>query len=310
MKRKTGKIAFAALAVVAAAACAAAENGNALLNGAEAKQACADQGGAGETARLEAAPPWRGTAARLEAAPPCGRDGVRTRRRRGRPSGGLLERRSAIPSRPVAVVDAQKTVGADAVARIVADARIAAHLPFALEGGTPRKGSDGGRSAAEDGRTAPLAASVELADVDAAWMTAVFPEDFRARVNVRALAADGADGAVVEERLRKQLIRAALFVLGSGYSPSPCLARPVRNLAELDALDARLLSPETMTHLFAMPKLGVREVRFATYYQAVREGWAPEPTNDIQRAIWEQARADKERGPAKPLVIPPPPAGK
>ena len=36
------------------------------------------------------------------------------------------------------------------------------------------------------------------------------------------------------------------------------------------------------------------------------EGWAPAPTNDIQKAIFERVKADKERGPSKPLTIAPP----
>ena len=55
---------------------------------------------------------------------------------------------------------------------------------------------------------------------------------------------------------------------------------------------------------------GVRSVRLASYRQACREGWAPAPTNDVQRAIFEQVKADKERGPTNPITIPPPNAAK
>ena len=37
----------------------------------------------------------------------------------------------------------------------------------------------------------------------------------------------------------------------------------------------------------------------ATYKRACREGWAPTPTNDVQRAIWEKVHAI----PDKPLTI-------
>ena len=48
----------------------------------------------------------------------------------------------------------------------------------------------------------------------------------------------------------------------------------------------------------------------ATYLRACHLGWAPPPTNDVQRAIWEKIKAEKERGPTKPITIPPPNAKK
>lgn len=51
---------------------------------------------------------------------------------------------------------------------------------------------------------------------------------------------------------------------------------------------------------------GVKPRKMATYKRACQEGWAPAPTNDIQKAIWEKAKADKERGPVNPIKIPPP----
>ena len=44
----------------------------------------------------------------------------------------------------------------------------------------------------------------------------------------------------------------------------------------------------------------------STYRKACREGWAPAPTNDVQKAIWEDINATKERGPANALPIPSP----
>ena len=46
-------------------------------------------------------------------------------------------------------------------------------------------------------------------------------------------------------------------------------------------------------------RLGCAEAKFTTYKQACREGWAPPPTNDVQKAIWDQVR----QMPAKPIKI-------
>ena len=52
--------------------------------------------------------------------------------------------------------------------------------------------------------------------------------------------------------------------------------------------------------------IGVKPARRTTYKRACQEGWAPAPTNAYQKAIWEQVKADKERGPTNPITIPPP----
>lgn len=39
---------------------------------------------------------------------------------------------------------------------------------------------------------------------------------------------------------------------------------------------------------------GMQSPRKVPYKLAVKEGWAPAPTNDIQKAIWEKAKAEKE----------------
>ena len=43
-----------------------------------------------------------------------------------------------------------------------------------------------------------------------------------------------------------------------------------------------------------LPEIGIKPYTLTTYKRACREGWAPPPTNDIQKAIWEQVRTDKE----------------
>ena len=38
--------------------------------------------------------------------------------------------------------------------------------------------------------------------------------------------------------------------------------------------------------------LNVPPLRKAQYIVAAREGWAPAPTNDIQKAVWDRVMAD------------------
>lgn len=212
----------------------------------------------------------------------------RFRRRPRLPTGGVLERPLAIKTRPIAIINEQRILGAEKLGTLIWECRKWSRLPFEL-----------------NAQNAPVV--IRLVSDDALSDTMVIcPESFKVTVNVKALAGDGASEEVLATRVKKQIVRAALLVLGSGYSPSYCLARPVTSLQELDDLNPRVLSMETMCHLYAMPKLGIHEVYFYTYRQACREGWAPAPTNDVQKAIWEELQATKERGPTNPITIQPP----
>ena len=55
-----------------------------------------------------------------------------------------------------------------------------------------------------------------------------------------------------------------------------------------------------------LPHTGFEPAVIATYETACREGWAPVPTNDVQRAIWAKTLDEKERGPTNPIRIEPP----
>ena len=51
---------------------------------------------------------------------------------------------------------------------------------------------------------------------------------------------------------------------------------------------------------------GVTPLRKTIYRKACQEGWAPAPTNEYQKAIWDKVRSEKERGPTNPIEIPMP----
>ena len=106
----------------------------------------------------------------------------------------------------------------------------------------------------------------------------------------------------------KEVWRAAALALGASTSAyKPCVLEPVTSLGDLDANLAMRPCPEPCNKIVDVSrKLGIGQLHFASYRQACREGWAPAPTNDVQRAIWTQINSDKERGPSKPITIQPP----
>ena len=48
-----------------------------------------------------------------------------------------------------------------------------------------------------------------------------------------------------------------------------------------------------------MAGFGVAPAKLVPYQIACREGWAPPPTNDVQKAVWEKVHSI----PDKPLTI-------
>ena len=139
----------------------------------------------------------------------------------------------------------------------------------------------------------------------------VFPEERVGIVNADMLKG-GDDPSAPEMRVTKEVWRAMAFVGGIGFSPAENdIMQPLYSLKELDANRYPFVQPMNMARMYKMWKrFGVKKERRIPYRVAVQEGWAAQPTNDYQKAVWEQVKADKERGPTNPITIQPPNAKK
>ena len=145
------------------------------------------------------------------------------------------------------------------------------------------------------------AAAVIVKDADGRERIVVAPEDGWATVHVKAIGADGADDARVTIRTAKEVWRAAAIMLGASDSMmQPCLMAPIHSIAELDANTCVMPTMEPFNKMINNARrMGVAVRRRVSYRKACQEGWAPAPTNDVQRAIWEETR----QLPAKPIKI-------
>ena len=143
-------------------------------------------------------------------------------------------------------------------------------------------------------------------------MTLVAMEAKWGVLNVAPLMADKPTPALLARRSDKLFTRVCTVVLGgANQDVSFSAMKTVTSLAELDAMAAFAVAPMGLQMMSEhLEKLGVEFPYITTYKKACREGWAPPPTNDIQRAVWEKVKADKERGPTKPITIQPPNAKK
>ena len=144
-----------------------------------------------------------------------------------------------------------------------------------------------------------IAAIISVCDIPGTPAMTVYPELRSAVVNVAALYTN--DVALLSERVRKELWRGFGFVFGGSYTlvyPKAAL-RPIgASMRELDKSPCTGLSIDTIQPMRkVMERWGMVPVKKTSYKRACEEGWAPAPTNDIQRAIWETARASAATNP-------------
>ena len=142
--------------------------------------------------------------------------------------------------------------------------------------------------------------SILIAESDECPGLCVMPEERIAIINAKRYLG-GKDPLAPETRLIKEVWRALGFVGGIGYAPyQNDVLQPVYNLKELDALVYQVMQPMNFQKMYGqMAKFGVKRARHIPYRLAVMEGWAPQPTNEYQKAIWNEVRA----APKNPMKI-------
>lgn len=130
------------------------------------------------------------------------------------------------------------------------------------------------------------------------------PESRWVMVNVAPLAKGaGEKPAYFAARVQKELTRGFSLLAGTQTSNYPdsllgCVTKP----EDLDHFaDCRL--PVDILQRFApyIAGYGVTPYTLVTYRKACEEGWAPAPTNDVQKTIWEKVHAL----PSEPIKIMP-----
>lgn len=210
-------------------------------------------------------------------------------------AGGEVEKRT--PEDGVFVfANAQKRISSSIIAPIAEE--LGELLMLAIDV-RDIEGSVSVSSAAKRLEDLKASAAVFVVD-DPALPTTVLaaPEARWAILNVAALAADGSKGRWLEERVKKEVWRS--FGYANGAGEADCMMHPLFSLKQLDSLQAGGISPEPLGKIaWHLSVLGMREVRRETYLTACKEGWAPKPTNDVQKAIWEKVH----QIPDKPMKI-------
>ena len=142
---------------------------------------------------------------------------------------------------------------------------------------------------------------VRLEDLDRKERVLLAPESFWVSVNVKSLAADNPPKAILADRFEKEVRRAFAFVCGGTCGTEPGgICRMVNSLSDLDAIPGLDFALDVEARIVNnMNETEVKPYRIAKYSEAVQEGWAPAPTNEFQKAIWDKVHAM----PATPMKI-------
>lgn len=121
-------------------------------------------------------------------------------------------------------------------------------------------------------------------------------------VNVAELVLDNPSPEKLASRATKLFNRTFANIHGVGVSDRVphCVMETAVGVEGLDRLVCSELSPEPFPKISAyMNKMGYKSGHRGTYYDGCEGGWAPLPTNDIQRAIWEKVH----KLPTNPMKI-------
>ena len=123
-------------------------------------------------------------------------------------------------------------------------------------------------------------------------MMLIAPEDHWGSMNVAKLTDDlpteRAKKRFFDSRARKELIRTFSLMCGGGSSQFRGNIMNAATMKELDhTVDA--IPVDMIDHYQTYLKAhGVTQKEMVTYQTACEEGWAPKPTNDVQKAIWKE----------------------
>ena len=135
-------------------------------------------------------------------------------------------------------------------------------------------------------------------------MLVTAPEDGWAIVNITAIAADETDAKKISSRVRKELLRAFALTGGCAFMARGAilLRGTVLTPKDLDLIPEESYGVDALVALENnLPNYGVMPWKQMTYKRACREGWAPSPTNEYQKAIWDKIH----QLPTEPIKIKP-----
>lgn len=125
----------------------------------------------------------------------------------------------------------------------------------------------------------------------------IAPEERWAQVNVSKLTSKREEDFA--QRCRKEIIRAFSLLCGGGCSQYRGNLLDATTFSQIDLAEEMIPADVAARYPNYLASIGVTPHKMTTYKNACQEGWAPTPTNDVQKAIWNEVH----QLPAKPVTI-------
>lgn len=218
---------------------------------------------------------------------------------RGRQQGGIVEKPNK--SNVVRVLDVQREFESDKLEQLTKEIRQIALLPIEYVqndgsyGGSPFEIAE--RLVASVG----VGAGIVVVDDPMLPIELFSPDGRWGIMNIAPLKKDNPDSIKFEMRFSKVYWSVIARTLGAGMSSYPgCVLVPYSNMKQLDAITATRPCPEPFNKMIETGKsYGIKTISIASYRTACEQGWAPAPTNDVQKAIWDEVHEI----PAEPIKI-------
>lgn len=211
-------------------------------------------------------------------------------------TGGSIEK-PGTGSGKVAYINLQKKIppSAFAFAKKQLGELLNIRLEF-IEGKNPVTVADAGTAFKEYG----VKGAIYIVDDSTLPTVLVAPEANWAMINAAALSADKPSEDVLSKRASREAWRTFAMLFGAADSSMKgCVLKPVSSLSDLDLI-GECVCPEPMSKIVEhLKSIGVDPVYVTTYLHACQQGWAPAPTNEYQKAIWDKVHSL----PTKPIKI-------
>ena len=212
--------------------------------------------------------------------------------------GGICEKPGSQTGK-VAFIDTQDLLSADDIKGVIATATEEWRYNLVYEKAAPAECC----CTLKDASKADLAIVIVNDPKKPTSLVAV--DDGWAMVNVAkldvGLNSESAKQKFFAGRCRREILKIYAILAGGWGSQYPGNIGAPQKLQDLDHV-REFIPADVVDRIEAFMKFrGIRPTRATLYRRACREGWAPAPTNDVQKAIWE----DVHKLPTKPIVIQP-----
>lgn len=123
----------------------------------------------------------------------------------------------------------------------------------------------------------------------------IAPEDGWGMVNVAkvdvGLKSEDAKKKFFASRVKKELYRVYSLLCGGGSSQFEGNVLNCARQQDIDLYEAFLPADLVERHARYLKQLGFSPKKIVSYRKACVDGWAPAPTNDYQKAIWEKVHS-------------------